>query len=74
MWLLNDPTAIGPASDFTCRWALNAGLTSERALGLSLAVTEAVTDVIRFALPQSEEAFNIIFRNDISTAEVIISE
>ena len=74
MRLPNDPTAIGPTSDFTYKWALNAGLTPERALGLSLAVTEVVTDVIRFAFPRSEEAFDIIFRNDISTAEVIISE
>lgn len=74
MRLPNDPTAIGPTSDFAYKWALNAGLRPDRAMGLSLAVTEVVTDVIRFAFPRSEEEFDVIFRSDISTAEVIITE
>ena len=72
--LQNDPGAIGPTADFAYKWAVNAGLAPERALGLSLAVTEVVTDVIRFAFPHDEETFDITFRRDISTAEVIISE
>ena len=74
MRLSNDPSTIGPTSDFAFKWAMNAGLAPERALGLSSAVTEVVTDVIRFAFPRSEEAFDITFRSDISTVEVIITE
>ena len=58
MRLSNDPSTIGPTSDFAFKWAMNAGLAPERALGLSPAVTEVVTDVIRFAFPRSEGDFD----------------
>lgn len=72
--LQNHPSVIGPTADFAYKWALNAGLSEERALSLSLAVTEVVTDVVRFAFPRHEESFDVTFRRDISTVEIIIAE
>ena len=72
--LRNHPSVIGPTSDFTYRWGMNAGLTERRALELSLAVAELVTDVVRFAFPREEATFEVTFRQDLSTAEVIITE
>lgn len=72
--LRNHASVIGPATDFTYRWGLNVGLTDTKARRLALAVDEIVTDVVRFAYPGEEESFQISFRSDLSTAEVIIQE
>ncbi|MFB6272313.1 MAG: GNAT family N-acetyltransferase [Salinibacter sp.] len=72
--LRNHASIIGPATDFAYRWGLNVGLTDEKARRLALAVDEIVTDVVRFAYPGEEAAFQIAFRTDLSTAEVIIQE
>ncbi|PEN13611.1 hypothetical protein CRI94_09900 [Longibacter salinarum] len=72
--LQNHLSVIGPTADFARKWGMNAGLSDERALALALAVTEVVTDVVRFAFPRKEASFDITFRRDISTVEVIITE
>jgi len=72
--LRNHPSVIGPTADFTHKWAMNAGLPERRSTELALAVTEVVTDVVRFAFPHEEETFDITFRSNISTAEVIVTE
>ena len=40
---------IGSASDFTYKWAINAGLPEDDAARVTLAVTEVVTNVVRHA-------------------------
>jgi N-acetylglutamate synthase-like GNAT family acetyltransferase/anti-sigma regulatory factor (Ser/Thr protein kinase) len=72
--LQNHPSVIGPTADFAYKWGMNAGLSSDDARALSVAVTEVVTDVVRFAFPRQEATFTVTFRRDISTAEVIITE
>jgi len=72
--LRNHASVIGPATDFAYRWSLNVGLSDAKAERLALAVDELVTDVVCFAYPGAEETFQITFRTDLSTAEVIIRE
>lgn len=72
--LRNHASVIGPATDFAYRWGLNVGLSDDKAQRLALAVDEIVTDVVRFAYPGEEETFQVEFRTDMSTAEVIIQE
>ena len=72
--LHNHANVIGPTTDFAYKWGLNAGLSEARALRLALAVDELVTDVVRFAFPRREATFDVTFRTDLSTAEVIIHE
>lgn len=72
--LRNHASVIGPATDFAYRWGLNVGLSDDKAQRLALAVDEIVTDVVRFAYPGEEDTFQIAFRTDLSTAEVIIEE
>jgi anti-sigma regulatory factor (Ser/Thr protein kinase)/N-acetylglutamate synthase-like GNAT family acetyltransferase len=72
--LPNHVNVIGPTTDYAYKWGLNAGLSDEKALRLSLAVDELVTDVVRFAFPGEEATFEITFRSDLSQAEVIIHE
>jgi len=72
--LRNHASVVGPATDYTYKWALNAGLSTEKARRLALAVDEIVTDVVRYAYPGEEEDFQIGYRSDLSTVEVIIRE
>ena len=72
--LHNHANVIGPTTDFAYKWGLNAGLSEAKALRLSLAVDEMVTDVVRFAFPRREDTFDVTFRADLSTAEVIIHD
>jgi len=72
--LRNHASVIGPATDFAYRWELNVGLSDPKAQRLALAVDELVTDVVCFAYPGAEDTFQITFRADLSTAEVIIQE
>jgi len=72
--LYNHANVIGPTTDFAFKWGLNVGLSRKKALRLALAVDELVTDVVRFAFPGEEATFNVTFRADLATAEVIIHE
>jgi GNAT superfamily N-acetyltransferase/anti-sigma regulatory factor (Ser/Thr protein kinase) len=72
--LRNHAGVIGPASDFAYKWGLNAGLSREKALHLALAVDEIVSDVVQFAFPGEEATFDLTFRYDLATTEVIIRE
>ena len=72
--LRNHASVIDPATDFAYKWGLNVGLSDTKARRLALAVDEIVTDVVKFAYPGEEETFQIAFRSDLSTAEVIIRE
>jgi anti-sigma regulatory factor (Ser/Thr protein kinase)/N-acetylglutamate synthase-like GNAT family acetyltransferase len=72
--LPNHANVIGPTTDYAYKWGLNVGLSDEKALRLALAVDELVTDVVRFAFPGEEATFDVTFRSDLSTAEVIIHE
>jgi anti-sigma regulatory factor (Ser/Thr protein kinase)/N-acetylglutamate synthase-like GNAT family acetyltransferase len=72
--LPNHASVIGPTTDYAYKWGLNVGLSDRKALRLALAVDELVTDVVRFAFPGEEETFEVTFRADLSTAEVIIHE
>ena len=72
--LPNHAQIIGPTTDYAYKWALNVGLSDEKALRLALAVDELVTDVVRFAFPGEDGTFEMTFRADLSTAEVIIHE
>ena len=71
-----DLSVIGSISDFTYRWSTNSGLDEDDCLRLSLAVSELVTDIVRFAYPHSEEpgSFKIHFRRTASFVEVKIRE
>ena len=72
--LRNHASVIDPATDFAYKWGLNVGLSDGKARRLALAVDEIVTDVVRYAYPGEEETFQIAFRSDLTTAEVIIRE
>ncbi len=72
--LRNHASVIDPATDFAYKWGLNVGLSEAKARRLALAVDEIVTDVVKFAYPGEEETFQIAFRHDLTTAEVIIRE
>jgi len=72
--LRNHASVIGPASDFAYKWGLNAGLSRDKALHLALAVSEIVSDVVQFAFPGEEDTFDLTFRFDLATTEVIIRE
>ena len=72
--LPNHVNVIGPTTDYAYKWGLNVGISDEKALRLALAVDELVTDVVRFAFPGEEGTFDVTFRSDLSTAEVIIHE
>jgi anti-sigma regulatory factor (Ser/Thr protein kinase)/GNAT superfamily N-acetyltransferase len=72
--LRNHASVIDPATDFAYKWSLNVGLSDTKARRLALAVDEIVSDVVRFAYPGEEETFQVAFRSDLSTAEVIIRE
>ena len=72
--LRNHASVIDPATDFAYKWGLNVGLSDRKARQLALAVDEIVTDVVRYAYPGEEETFQVAFRSDLTTAEVIIRE
>ena len=72
--LPNHVNVIGPTTDYAYKWSLNVGLSDEKALRMALAVDELVTDVVRFAFPGEEATFDVTFRSDLSTAEVIVHE
>ena len=72
--LRSHASVIGPATDYTYKWGLNAGLSPTRARRLALAVDEIVTDVVQYAYPEAEGEFQIAYRAGLATAEVIIRE
>ena len=72
--LPNHAHVIGPTTDYAYKWGLNVGLSDDKALRLALAVDELVTDVVRFAFPSEDGTFELTFRADLSTAEVIVHE
>jgi len=65
---------IGSASDFTYKWAINAGLPEADAARLTLAVTEVVTNIVLYAYPQEEGEFEITYHPDLTQVEVIVHE
>jgi anti-sigma regulatory factor (Ser/Thr protein kinase)/N-acetylglutamate synthase-like GNAT family acetyltransferase len=65
---------IGSASDFTYKWAINAGLPEDDAARLTLSVTEVVTNIVRYAYPRDEGDFEITYHPDLTQVEVIIQE
>ena len=67
-------TVIGSASDFTYKWAINAGLPEDDAARLTLAVTEIVTNIVLYAYPHGEGEFEITYHPGLTQVEVIIQE
>jgi anti-sigma regulatory factor (Ser/Thr protein kinase)/N-acetylglutamate synthase-like GNAT family acetyltransferase len=65
---------IGSASDFTYKWAINAGLPEEDAARLTLAVTEVVTNIVLYAYPREQGEFEITYHVELTQVEVIIHE
>jgi len=65
---------IGSASDFTYKWAINAGLPEDDAARLTLAVTEVVTNIVLYAYPSDEGEFEITYHPGLTQVEVIIQE
>ena len=65
---------IGSVADFAYKWCLNAGLTEEDALRLTLALDELVTDIVLFAYRDEPGDLDISFRRSTSTVEVVIHE
>jgi anti-sigma regulatory factor (Ser/Thr protein kinase)/N-acetylglutamate synthase-like GNAT family acetyltransferase len=65
---------IGSASDFTYKWAMNAGLPEDDAARLTLAVTEVVTNIVLYAFPREEGEFEITYHPELTQVEVIIHE
>ncbi len=72
--LKNKVSVIGSVSDFTYKWGMNAGLSEEDAVRLSLAVDELVTDVVLFAFGDEEGRFDVLYRWNPSSVEVIVRE
>ncbi|HER19518.1 MAG TPA: GNAT family N-acetyltransferase, partial [Chromatiales bacterium] len=67
-------SVIGSASDFAFKWSLNVGLGERDATRFALAVDEVITDVVLYAFPDENCEFEVIFRSDLSTAEVVVRE
>ena len=65
---------IGSVSDFTYKWSLNAGLSEADAVRLALALDELVTDIVLFAYRDEPGDFDISFRRNLSTVEIVIHE
>jgi anti-sigma regulatory factor (Ser/Thr protein kinase)/N-acetylglutamate synthase-like GNAT family acetyltransferase len=65
---------IGSASDFTYKWAINAGLPQDDAARLTLAVTEIVTNIVLYAYPHEQGEFEITYHPELTQVEVIIRE
>ena len=74
MQLPNDLGVIGAAADFTYKWGLNAGLDGPAARRLALAMDELVSDIVQFAFWEEESHFDLTFRRDMSTVEIIVRE
>lgn len=74
MRLPNDLGVIGAVIDFTYKWGLNAGLEGSHARRLALAMDELISDIIQFAFWDEESHFDLTFRRDLSTVEVIVQE
>ena len=67
-------SVIGSVADFAYKWSLNAGLSEEDALRLTLALDELVTDIVLFAYRDEPDYFDISFHRSPSTVEVVIHE
>ena len=65
---------IGSASDFTYKWAINAGLPEDEAARLTLAVTEIVTNIVLYAYPREQGEFEITYHPELTQIEVTIRE
>ena len=65
---------IGSASDFTYKWAINAGLPEDDAARLTLAVTEVVTNIVLYAYPNEEGEFEISYHPELTQVEVTVRE
>ncbi len=72
--LKNKVSVIGSVTDFTYKWGMNAGLSEEDAVRLSLAVDELVTDVVLFAFGEEEGRFDLSYRWSPSSVEIIVHE
>ena len=70
----NEASIISGISDFTYAWGINSGLEVKSSKELSLATTELVTDIIRFAYGSSKEEFEISFRQSPKHVEIIVHE
>jgi anti-sigma regulatory factor (Ser/Thr protein kinase)/N-acetylglutamate synthase-like GNAT family acetyltransferase len=68
------PGVIGSASDFTYKWAINAGLPEDDAARLTLAVTEVVTNIVLYAYPSEQGEFEITYHPELTQVEVTIRE
>lgn len=70
-----DEKFIDPVCEFTYSWCLNCGLSSEKALHFTVAVSELITDIVLFAYPHTNQAwFDIEFQQSLSNIEFIVSE
>jgi anti-sigma regulatory factor (Ser/Thr protein kinase)/N-acetylglutamate synthase-like GNAT family acetyltransferase len=65
---------IGSTSDFTYKWAINAGLPADEAARLTLAVTEIVTNVILHAYPHDVGELEVTYRQDLTQVEIVIHD
>lgn len=65
---------IGSTSDFTFKWAIDAGLPDDEAARLTLAVNEIVTNVVLFAYPQELGELDIRYHQDLTQVEITIHE
>ncbi len=74
MRLPNDLGVIGAVIDFTYKWGLNAGLDGPHARRLALAMDELISDIVQFAFWDEESHFDLTFRRDLSTVEIIVQE
>jgi anti-sigma regulatory factor (Ser/Thr protein kinase)/RimJ/RimL family protein N-acetyltransferase len=72
--LKSKTSVIGSASDFAYKWSLNVGLDSREAARLALAVDEVVSNVVSYAFVDEEGEFEVVFRSDLGSIEVVVRE
>ena len=72
--LSNQANIISAASAFSYKWSLNSGLEHVKALKLSIAVSEIVTDIVRFAFGKRLGEFEMSFNLQDKHIEIIIHE
>jgi len=65
---------IGSTSDFTYKWAINAGLPEDEAARLTLAVTEVVTNVVLYAYPHEVGELEVTYHQDLTQVEIVVHE
>lgn len=72
--LSNQANIISAASAFSYKWSFNSGLDHFKALKLSVAVSEIVTDIVQFAFGNRLGEFEMSFILQDKHVEVIIHE